>query len=147
MDVKKVKEQLASAGIEIYRTRPTEIHVAERIRLHIMDSGVRVLLQDGLHVAFTARSQRSDFPDGSSADELFARVREAIGPGAAERGYAETWSGTTKVHDPIDESKVLDVWHEVTWTKPAGDAEAGIDAAIDEVRWALALERYVPPAR
>ena len=29
MDVKKVKEQLASAGIEIYRTRPTEIHVAD----------------------------------------------------------------------------------------------------------------------
>lgn len=143
MDVKKVKEQLASAGIEIYRTRPTEIHVAERIRLHIMDSGVRVQLQDGLTVSFTARSQRSDFPDGASEAELFARVRATIGPGAAERGYAETWSGTTKVHDPVDESKVLDVWHEVTWAKPAGDT----DAAIDEVRWALGLERYVPPER
>lgn len=143
MDVKKVKEQLASAGIEIYRTRPTEIHVAERIRLHIMDSGVRVQLQDGIRVTFTARSQRSDFPNGMSEGELFARVRDAIGPGAQERGYAETWSGVTEVKDPVDGTKVLDVWHEVTWSKPAPDA----DAVIDEVRWALGLERYVPPAR
>ena len=143
MDVKKVKEQLVAAGIEVYRTRPTEIHVAERVRLHIMDSGVRVLLGDGMRVSFTARSQRSDFPEGASEDELFARVREVIGPGAKERGYDETWSGTTRVHDPIDAAKVLDVWHEVTWTKPAGDTES----AIDEVRWALGLERYVPPER
>ena len=143
MDVKKVKAQLASAGLEIYRTRPSEIHVAERIRLHIMDSGVRVQLEGGLRVCFTARSQRSDFPNGATEDELFARVREVIGPGAAERGYAETWSGTTKVLDPIDEAKVLDVWHEVTWTKPTTDT----DAAIDEIRWVLGLERYVPPSR
>lgn len=141
MDVKKVKERLVAAGIEVYRTRPAEIHVAERVRLHIMDSGVRLQLGEELRVSFTARSQRSDFPENASEPELFARIRECIGPGASERGYVETWSGTTPVADPQDAEKILDVYHEVTWTKPAGDE----DSAIDEVRWALTLERYVPP--
>jgi hypothetical protein len=92
-------------------------------------------------VSFTARSQRSDFPEDATEVALFARIRECIGPGAVERGYAETWSGTTQVPDPQDAEKILDVWHEVTWTKPAGDG----DAVVDEVRWALTLERYVPP--
>ncbi|MDQ3034132.1 MAG: hypothetical protein M3Y87_17105 [Myxococcota bacterium] len=142
MDVKKVKEQLVAAGIEVYRTRPAEIHVAERVRLHIMDSGVRVQLGEELRVSFTARSQRSDFPDEASETELFARIRSTIGPGAVERGYVETWSGTTPVTDPVDAEKILDVYHEVTWTKPAD----GADSAIAEVQWALGLERYVPPA-
>lgn len=141
MDVKKVKERLVGAGIEVYRTRRDEIHVAERVRLHIMDSGIRVQVGEELRISFTARSQRSDFPEGSSDTELFERVRETIGPTAAQRGYEESWSGTTEVTDPIDETRVLDVWHEVTWTKPAADEAS----AIDEVRWVLALERYVPP--
>jgi hypothetical protein len=142
MDAKKVKEQLVGAGIEVYRARPTEIHIAERVRLHLMDSGIRVLLGEELRVTFTARSQRSDFPDSASEVQLFARIRGVVGPGAEARGYAESWSGTTQVRDPINDAKILDVWHEVTWTKPLD----GVDAAIDEIRWALGLERYVAPA-
>lgn len=141
MDINEVKEQLLGAGIEVYRTRPSEIHIAERVRLHIMDSGIRVLVQDRLRVSFTARSQRSDFPAAVSDADMFARVRQAVGNDALARGYVETWSGTTPVLDPTDERKVLDVWHEVTYTKEADDAAA----AVDEVRWALGLERYVPP--
>jgi hypothetical protein len=141
MDVKKVKERLVAAGIEVYRTRQAEIHVAERVRLHIMDSGVRLQIGEELRVSFTARSQRSDFPEDASEPELFARIRSTIGPGAAERGYEETWFGTTPVADPQDDAKILDVYHEVTWSKPASDE----DSAIDEIRWALGLERYVPP--
>lgn len=140
MDVKKVKDQLASAGIEVYRTRPNEIHVAERVRLHIMDSGIRITVGDELKVSFTARTQRSDYPADASEAELFARVRDTIGRGALERGYLETWSATTPVKDPVDEQRVLDVWHEITYSKTAESSEG----AIDEVRWALGLERYVP---
>lgn len=140
MDVKKLKEQLVGAGIEVYRTRPSEIHIAERVRLHIMDSGIRVAVGDELRITFTARTQRSDFPESSSADELFARVRGTIGQSALARGYVETWSGTTPVKDPIDDQRVLDVWHEVTYAKSTQDP----DLAVDEVRWVLALERYVP---
>jgi hypothetical protein len=142
MDVKKVKETLVGAGIEVYRTRPTEIHVAERVRLHIMDSGIRVLLADGVAVSFTARSQRSDFPEDAQPEQLFARVRSTIGASAEARGYVESWSGTTQVRDPVDDTKVLDVWHEVTWIKKTPDPAQ----VLDEVRWALGLERYVPPA-
>jgi len=138
MDVKKLKETLVGAGIEVYRTRTSEIHVAERVRYHLMDSGIRVKVAEDLEISFTARSQRSDFPEADAAD-LFTRVRQSIGPGASERGYTETWSGTTPVRDPVDGVRVLDVWHEVTWSKAAKDPES----AVDEIRWALGLERYV----
>ena len=152
-DVKQLKAELASAGIEIYRTKKTEIHVAERVRLHIMDSGVRLLLLDTgageespsssptgerLRVVFTARSQRSDFPD-IEPDILFAKVRSAVSPGANARGFKESVSGTLEVKDPMDAKRILDVWHEVTYEKDASDASG----AIDEIRWALALDRYI----
>jgi hypothetical protein len=152
-DVKQLKAELSSAGIEIYRTKKTEIHIAERIRLHIMDSGVRLQLLDtgageespgssptgeGLRIVFTARSQRSDFPD-TAADVLFEKVRAAVGPDATARGFAESTSGTIEVKDPMDAAKVLDVWHEVTYQKDAPDT----NAAVDEIRWALNLERYI----
>lgn len=140
-DLKRVKEELMKAGVEIYRTRPpAEIQVAERVRLHIMDSGIRVRLGESLTVSFTARTQRSDFPS-VSPDQLFARVREAVGTRAAERGYAEDGSQTVEVRDPMDEQRVLDTWHEVTYAKTI----ESVDAALDEVRWALGIEKYVTP--
>jgi hypothetical protein len=152
-DVKQLKADLTAAGIEIYRTKKTEIHIAERIRLHIMDSGVRLQLLDTgagedsptsspsgerLRVVFTARSQRSDFPD-AAADVLFAKVREAVGPTASARGFEEMTAGIVEVKDPMDAARVLDVWHEVTYQKDADDTSA----ALDEIRWALGVERYV----
>ena len=124
--------------MEIYRARPDEIEIAERIRLHIMDSGVRVGVQEALTVRFTARSQRSDFPN-AQAEELFRRVRETVGTPAGDRGYVETQAETREVTDPVDDSKILDVWHEVTYEKSTTD----VDEAVDEVRWALAVEKYV----
>jgi hypothetical protein len=140
-DLKQVKEELVKAGVEIYRTRPpSEIHVAERVRLHIMDSGVRVKLGDSLTVTFTARTQRSDFPN-VAPEQLFARVRESVGPQATERGYEEHAADTVEVKDPMDEAKILDTWHEVTYAKRLETLEA----ALAEVRWALGVEKYVTP--
>jgi hypothetical protein len=140
LDAKQLKESLVHAGLEVYRSRPAEIHVAERVRSHIMDSGVRLLVGQGLEVRFAARTQRSDYPE-TPADELFARVRAHVGRPAEARGFAEVTSGTVEVKDPVDPNRTLDVWHEVTYAKPVSD----VGAAIDEIRWALGVDRYVMP--
>lgn len=137
-DVNEVKRALKAAGVEVYRSRPQEVQIAERVRLHIMDSHVRVRLEDGLSVVFVARSQKSDFPQ-AQGDDLFERVRAGVGRLAASRGYVEAAARVQEVTDPVDDQKVLDVWHEVTFEKRADS----LDEAVDEVRWALALEKYV----
>lgn len=134
-DLQQVKKSLLEAGLEIYRTKPAEIHIAERVRLHIMDSGIRVRLADSLAVTFTARSQRSDFPS-IDPGQIFEKVRSSIGAKALERGYQEEDSQTIEVKDPMDDSRVLDTWHEVTYAKIV----EGSDAAVDEIRWALGIE-------
>ncbi len=140
LSIQSIQQALASAGVEIYRTDDHELQIAERIRLHIMDSGVRVVVRDGLAVQFTARSQRSDAPS-AQPEELFRRVREEIGGQAGDRGYTEASAEVVEVTDPVDDARVLDVWHEVTYRKNLDQP----DEAVDEVRWALDLEKYVQP--
>lgn len=142
MDLKQLKETIASAGIEVYRTRAPEIHIAERVRFHIMDSGIRAIVEPEPRVSFTARSQRSDYSIATTENEFFERVRKTVGVAALARGYGETWSGATTVTDPMDDQRVLDVWFEVTYSKPIADE----GELLDELRWALGLERYVAPA-
>jgi hypothetical protein len=137
-DLESVKQALLDAGVEIYKTEDAEIAVAERVRLHIMDSGVRVRVSDRATVLFTARSQQSDFPE-ESADILLERVRGSVGSQAGTRGYREADAATIEVKDPVDENRVLDVWHEVTYEKPTED----LQAVVDEVRWALEVDKYV----
>ena len=140
LSIQSIQQALASAGVEIYRTDEHELQIAERIRLHIMDSGVRVVLRDGLAVQFTASTQRSDATSAQS-EELFRRVREEVGQQAGSRGYQESHAEVDEVKDPVDEARVLDVWHEVTYRKPLEQPEE----AVSEVRWALDLEMYVRP--
>ncbi|MGB5195248.1 MAG: hypothetical protein WBN70_19855 [Polyangiales bacterium] len=140
LTIQSIQQALASAGVEIYRTDDQELQIAERIRLHIMDSGVRVVVRDELAVQFTARTQRSDAPSAHS-DELFRRVREEIGEQAGSRGYLESNAEVVEVKDPVDDARVLDVWHEVTYRKSL----QAVDDAVTEVRWALDLEKYVRP--
>jgi hypothetical protein len=138
LDAKQIKTELVAAGFEVYRTRPDEVQVAERIRLHIMDSGIRVFLKDAVHVAFTVRQQRSDFPD-VLPETLMDRARREVGVAAKGRGYVETQAGSVEVKDPMDATRVLDVWHEVTYEKAIPD----VATAVDEVRWALSIERFL----
>ncbi len=140
LSIQSIQQALASAGVEIYRTDEQELQIAERIRLHIMDSGVRVVLRDGLAVQFTARTQRSDAPS-AQPEELFRRVREEVGERAGSRGYLEANAEVVEVKDPVDEARVLDVWHEVTYRKSIEEPSE----AVSEVRWALDLEKYVQP--
>lgn len=140
MTIPAIQQALSKAGVEIYRCEDDELQIAERVRLHIMDSGVRVDVKDGLAVRFTARTQRSDAPS-AKPEELFRRVREEVGQQAGSRGYEESRAEIVEVKDPVDDSKVLDVWHEVTYRKPI----ERVDDAVAEVRWALDLEKYVQP--
>ena len=140
LTIQDIQQALSDAGVEIYRTDDRELRIAERVRLHIMDSGVRVVLNGGLAVQFTARTQRSDAPS-ALAEELFRRVRAEIGEQAGRRGYEESRAEIVEVKDPVNEARVLDVWHEVTYRKPL----AAVADAIVEVRWALDLEKYVRP--
>ena len=138
IDAASVKATLEEAGIEVYRTSKGEIQIAERVRLHIMDSGVRVAVsEEGLVVVFTARSQRSDFPTRPTED-LFAIVRARVGAQAGERGYEEGEPSVHEVLDPMDETKILDVWHEIPFRRATAASEL-----VDEVRWALQVEKYV----
>jgi len=140
LSIQDIQRALAEAGVEIYRSEARELQIAERVRLHIMDSGVRVVLNGNLLVQFTARTQRSDAPSAQS-EELFRRVREEIGAKAGNRGYVEASAEIVEVRDPVDDARVLDVWHEVTYRKPL----EAIGDAVTEVRWALELEKYVHP--
>ncbi len=140
LTIQDIQKALADAGVEIYRSAGEELRIAERVRLHIMDSGVRVVTDRGLAVQFTARTQRSDAPS-ALAEELFRRVREAVGEQAGNRGYEESGAEIVEVKDPVDDARVLDVWHEVTYRKSLDDA----GAAVEEVKWALDLEKYVRP--
>ncbi len=138
-DLQAVKTKLISAGLEIYRTRESEIEIAERVRLHIMDSGIRV--RGDFAVTFTARAQRSDFGGGVSSDQLFDRVRSTVGQGAVERGYTEETARTVDVTDPMDDAKILDTWYEVVYAIGTTDP----DGAVEEVQWALRLDKSVTP--
>lgn len=140
LTIEHIQQALANAGVEIYRSEAEELRIAERVRLHIMDSGVRVVTIPGLAVEFTARTQRSDAPS-ARVEELFQRVRDAVGERAATRGYEESGAEIVEVKDPVNDARVLDVWHEVTYRKSLEDA----GAVVEEVRWALDLDKYVRP--
>ncbi|MCB9709078.1 MAG: hypothetical protein H6714_09850 [Myxococcales bacterium] len=137
-DVERLKFALTQAGVEVYRAFPEEIYIAERVRVHLMDSSIRVGLGTKLSVSFTARCQRSDFPN-SPPEELFAKVRNRVGPFAGARGYAEASHRVTEIKNPTSPSQVLDTWHEVTYTKNSED----VGNVVDEVRWALEIEKYI----
>lgn len=136
-DIQKIRGLVEGAGLEVYQAHATEIEIAERIRLHIMDSGIRVKVADGLVIRFSARCQRSDFP-GESPDALFERVHQAIGIPVQARGYSEAKRRVIEVKDPSDEERMLDVWHEIVFEMPCEEPKL-----IEELRWVLELEKYV----
>ena len=86
------------------------------------------------------RSQRSDFP-AAPAEQLFERVRDSIGQNASAHGFSEVRAETRNITDPVDDSHVLDVWHELTFAKGG----QSIDQLIEDVRWALRVPKCIDP--
>lgn len=138
-DPDHLKNALCDAGFEIYKEEPDEIHLAERIRLHLMDSGVTVKPGEVATIRFTGRAQQSDFPN-ERLEALGTRVTQTIGTEAEDHGFTECAARTTDVKDPMDPTKTLDVWAEVTYEKNV----ESVDDLLEDLRWALQLNKYVP---
>jgi hypothetical protein len=130
----EIRKALLAAWFELYRTQADQVHIADRVRDNlIMDSGVSV--STALAVKFVVRAQRSDFPNDATT-RLFERAR-ALASSAITRGYAETGSVTTPMHDPADPSRTLDTWYEVTFEKSVPT----LADAMTEVAFALSIEK------
>jgi len=140
MTLETLSEAVINAGLEIYRADRSEIRIAERIRMHLMDSGVVISLSPAPRVLVTIRAQRSDFPMASEG-ELFELVRAALSASTSARGYDEANAAARDIVNPGDETDVLDVWHELTYQKSIGD----LAMLISEVQWALSVPKCVEP--
>lgn len=132
-----VRSALLESGIDVFRADTDAVYLAERVRSHLMDAGVRVRCSQQLGVDVTVRAQRSDYPS-DPAERLFARVREAVTENAAGRGFKETSAAGRELRDPMDDTRLLDVWYEITFSKDAAAA-----TLIEDVRWALGLPKCV----
>jgi hypothetical protein len=137
MSLEGVRSTLLEAGIDVFRADADIVHLAERVRSHLMDAGVRVRCSRQLGVDVTIRAQRSDYPS-DPPDQLFARVREAVAEGAADRGFNETSARPREIRDPMDDTLLLDVWYELTFSKDSSPV-----GLIDDVRWALGLPKCI----
>lgn len=136
--LESVRAMLLADGLDVFRVQDRTVHLAERVRSHLMDAGVCVRCDGSIRVDVTVRAQSSDFPSQSAA-ELFARVREVVADLAAVRGFVESDALSRDIRDPVDASRLLDVWHELTFTKP----DCPLDALIDDVRWAIRLPKCI----
>jgi cation transport regulator ChaC len=131
-----VKQAVLEAGFEVFRAKENSIQLAERVRSHLMDANVAVRVAadaSSATVAFVVRSQRSDFPSDGDA-ELFAKVRRVIAEKAGSQGFVESGASSREINDPVDASRVLDVWHELTFSKATTDLPglvADLQCALD----------------
>jgi hypothetical protein len=132
-----VRSTLIEAGLEVFRVDTDAVHLASRVRSHLMDAGVRVRCSRQLGVDVTVRAQRSDFPS-DPAERLLSRVREAVTESAESRGFKETAACPREIRDPVDDTRLLDVWYELTFSK-----DATTSTLLDDVRWALGLAKCV----
>jgi hypothetical protein len=137
MTLESVRNALLEAGLEVFRVEEQAVHLAERVRSHLMDAGVRVRCARPLAVDVTVRAQRSDFPSDAEG-ALFTRVRAAVSDDAAARGFIEADARPREIRDPVDDSRLLDVWYELTFTK-----DVSRESLVDDVRWALRLSKCV----
>ena len=148
-----LKKALLDANFEIYGEDATALRLAERHRYHLMDAGVDVAPvaaagdrgaegepELAFLVRFTARAQKSDFPHVESS-RIYAAIRAHFGEATHEHGFRVDDEAVHEVADPVDGSRILDVWFETRFAKRV----ESLDAVIEEVRWALALEKYVRP--
>jgi hypothetical protein len=136
----QLKKALIAGGFEVFRTRPEEVVLAERVRENlILDSGVRVgpLGDGGVRVRLVLRAQRTDFPSDED-NALFDRVRKLAEPAIAE-GFAEVSTNLNAVKDPADPERTLDTFYEVFLSREV----ATLEDAMPVLKFALSLEKAV----
>lgn len=138
INVKDLKKALVAAGLEVFRVRGDEVHLAERQNIQLMEAGVKVLAGASPSVMITARAQRNDAPN-LAADSLFDLVRDHTRT-LVDHGYNEIATFTREIRS-VSDSALLDVWFEVTLSRPVGS----IDEAVREAQTAISTERYIVP--
>jgi hypothetical protein len=129
---------ITDSGLEVFRVKDETIQLAERVRSHLMDASVSVSFDKQARIQFIVRAQTSDFP-GSGPDEMFNRVRHAVVNRAQARGFAESDRRCRQIYDPVDDSRVLDVWYELTFSKEAGE----LVQLMDDLRFALGVKKCI----
>jgi hypothetical protein len=143
--IQDLKRTLVAAGLEIYRTRPDAVHLAERPRDNqILDAGISVRpapspgKENALEVRVVMRAQRSDFPR-DAVETMYERVRELAQHDIVAQGFTEAETREQRMLDPGDKTKTLDTWFEVVFSRTFDDAAA----AITDVKRILPLEKFV----
>jgi len=136
----QLKKALVASGFEVFRTLPTEVVLAERVRENlILDSGVRIAPLDGgkLQVRLVLRAQKADFPNDDET-ALFDRVRK-LAEAAIATGFAETSTGVRAVSDPGDATRTIDTFYEMFLSQDV----ASVEDAVPVLKLALSLEKAV----
>ncbi len=143
--IQELKKTLVAAGLEIFRTRPDAVHLAERPRPNqILDAGISVRpagpphIDGAMELRVVLRCQRSDFPR-ETPDQLWGRVRVIAGVDILPAGYAEIEQRELPVADPGDKSRTLDVWYELVFARVLGD----VQATIEEAKRLLPVDKFV----
>jgi hypothetical protein len=116
----ELKKILRDKGFEIYRTTPTEVVLAERVRENLlMDSGVAARGGDDPGVRVVMRAEGSKFPS-QNPDQLWAHARD-LAKAALDAGYREVDARVTKIQDPSDPERTLDTWYEIWLERSVSD--------------------------
>lgn len=141
IDVKQLRKALESAGLEVFRVRGEEVHLAVRQNVQMMEA--RVLVRGGAtpQVTVSSWAQRSDaatMPD----DALFSLVRERAAS-LVDAGYVEQRFEREEIASVNDPAHLLDVWFSVTYARPVDS----IEEAVTEAQRAIQFPRYVHPTR
>ena len=74
LNVKDLKRALIDAGLEVFRVRDDEVHLAERQNVQLMEAGIRV--RGGARpavITVVARAQRNDAPALNEATRCTAQ--------------------------------------------------------------------------
>jgi hypothetical protein len=140
LNVKDLKRALISAGLEVFRVRDDEVHLAERQNVQLMEAGVRARAGGAPRVTVVARAQRNDAP-ALNDHALYDAIRHALLP-LIDAGYREERAESREIRS-VSDDHVLDVWYEVVFVREV----ASMDEAVSEVKRALSVDRYVVPTK
>ena len=138
IDVKELQKALVDTGLEVFRVRGDEVHLAERQNLHLMEARVKIAGGGSPAVTVVLHAQRSDAPK-LPADGMFRVLREHAEV-LTRDGYEEIAADPREICS-VNDGAVLDVWYEVTLRRGVGS----LDEAVREARRVIGTERYVIP--
>jgi len=131
-----LKRALVAAGLEVFRVRDEEVHLAERQNVQLMEAGIRVKSGTAPRISVVVRAQRNDSPTVSEA-VLYALIRERSEP-LVLAGYREEQAASREIRS-VSDDHVVDVWYEIVWVRQT----TSIEDAVNEARRAIAIDRYV----